>query len=957
MNTLKKMSAFVLAFMLIFSMCMVSVSAAETEASTATVLYVKPGSNWVQSSPRYAMYLFNSKENTWVDMTDEDGDGYYEAEVPAGDWTSVIFCRMNPAKKDNNWNNKWNQTSDLAIPTDSNCYLVKDGTWDKGGGEWVTYVPGEEPSTAETEPTEAPSYKYTVAGDAGLCGVAWTPASEKNALTDEDGDGVYEITYKDVPAGTYSFKVTDGTWNNSWGVGTGNYSINLNDTADVTIKFTEATKKIEVECSALGDFVLKHMTVVGDEGLVGAKWDPKAEEGVMTETEDGIWSITFKNVAAGEYEYKFLANDNYTYNWTVEGYFNSSENSIIKVDNDGADVTLTIDVSAYDFSAKKGSVKATATVAGGTVDPTESTDPTEPTESQPVTVPADQDFYLFGTINGKNYGCEEDWESLGDYKFVDGKLSVTFDTVSYVAVKTGDNAGWYMTDGWQGITKSVTLYSTSVLGEDANKLIVPAGKVDFTLTANDDGTLTLSYESENEPEIPTEPATDPTAETDPTESTAAPATKDYYLFGTINGANYGCEDDWKTIGDYKFVDGKLSTTFDTVSYVAVKTGDNAGWYMTDGWQGITKSVTLYSTSKLGEDANKLIVPAGKVDFTLVENADGTLKLSYESENEPEIPTEEPTTEEPTTAEPTTAPATQPTTAAPSDVPSDGYYVYGDNIKLKLTTVGTDKVGGTIALQKGSYTFKLDNYGTLLGYGKSFTDTTNGLTFNKKFKSSATLVATGGTYTFQVNTKTNTLVVKYDKNLPNEYLIGDLNTILSPVNGKPIAVGSTYLAEGTYKFKLSAGAVAYGYNKVINDTTNGASLTLNSKYSSYLTLNATGGTYTFTLNTKTKKLVVGYVPAKDEKADDVHVSGDINLVLDDKGGESNVANGTVKLGEGTYSFKIYNYGTAYTTGAKIVDSGTKNLKSSYTANATLIATGGTYTFSFNKTTGALTVTKK
>ena len=61
MNTLKKMSAFVLAFMLIFSMCMVSVSAAETEASTATVLYVKPGSNWVQSSPRYAMYLFNSK--------------------------------------------------------------------------------------------------------------------------------------------------------------------------------------------------------------------------------------------------------------------------------------------------------------------------------------------------------------------------------------------------------------------------------------------------------------------------------------------------------------------------------------------------------------------------------------------------------------------------------------------------------------------------------------------------------------------------------------------------------------------------------------------------------------------------------------------------------------------------------------------------------------------------------
>ena len=359
-----------------------------------------------------------------------------------------------------------------------------------------------------------------------------------------------------------------------------------------------------------------------------------------------------------------------------------------------------------------------------------------------------------------------------------------------------------------------------------------------------------------------------------------------------------------------------------------------------------------------DSANKVAGAAFTAKAVLVQGEEPTTAPQPTTATQPTTVTQPTTATQPAT-QPTTAtqPATQPTTVAPSDVPTDGYYVYGDNIKLKLTAIGIDKVGGTIALQKGTYTFKLDNYGTLLGYSKTFTDTTTGLTFNKKFNGSTTLIATGGTYTFQVNTKTNALVVKYNKNLPNEYLIGDLNTILSPVNGKPIAVGSTYLAEGTYKFKLSAGAVAYGYNKVINDTTNGASLTLNSKYSSYLTLNATGGTYTFTLNTKTKKLVVGYVPAKDEKADDVHVSGDINLVLDDKGGESNVAKGTVKLGEGTYSFKIYNYGTAYTIGEKIVDSGVKNLKSSYTSNVTLIASGGTYTFNFNKTTGALTVTKK
>lgn len=361
---------------------------------------------------------------------------------------------------------------------------------------------------------------------------------------------------------------------------------------------------------------------------------------------------------------------------------------------------------------------------------------------------------------------------------------------------------------------------------------------------------------------------------------------------------------------------------------------------------------------IDNSANKVAGAAFTAKAVLVQREEPTTAPQPTTATQPTTVTQPTTATQPAT-QPTTAtqPATQPTTVAPSDVPTDGYYVYGDNIKLKLTSIGTDKVSGKIALQKGTYTFKLDNYGTLLGYSKTFTDTTKGLTFNKKFNSSATLVATGGTYTFQVNTKTNTLVVKYDNNLPNDYLIGDLNTILSPVKGRTIAVGSTYLAAGTYKFKLSSGDVVYGYNKVINNTTNGNSLSLNSKYSSYLTLNATGGTYTFTLNTKTKKLVVGYVPAKDEKADDVHVSGDINLVLDDKGGESNVAKGTVKLSEGTYSFKVYNYGTAYTIGSKIVDSGAKTLKSSYSANVTLIASGGTYTFSFDKTTGALKVSNK
>lgn len=46
---------------------------------------------------------------------------------------------MNPNATANNWSNKWNQTADLTVPTDgTNCYTVKEGTWDNGEGTWST---------------------------------------------------------------------------------------------------------------------------------------------------------------------------------------------------------------------------------------------------------------------------------------------------------------------------------------------------------------------------------------------------------------------------------------------------------------------------------------------------------------------------------------------------------------------------------------------------------------------------------------------------------------------------------------------------------------------------------------------------------------------------------------------------------------------------------------------------
>ena len=197
----------------------------------------------------------------------------------------------------------------------------------------------------------------------------------------------------------------------------------------------------------------------------------------------------------------------------------------------------------------------------------------------------------------------------------------------------------------------------------AGQPYAPATEPDTTVATEPETTATVPETTAIVPEttaiVPeTTEAIETTVATEP-ETTNPPLSKDYYLFGYINGANYGCEEDYENLGDYKFVDGKVTVNFDQTSYVGVKTPDNE-WFMTDGWQGAVTEVTLYNASGLGVTADKLMIPAGESVLTLVENADGTLTLSYELISEPvTTPTE-------------ATQATEPTTTAP---PADTYTFY------------------------------------------------------------------------------------------------------------------------------------------------------------------------------------------------------------------------------------------------------------------------------------------
>lgn len=113
---------------------------AHFEPIPPTTVYLKPNSNWKQASARFAIYCWNSSGNKWFDMTKIDCDGnYYTVEIP-GEYSEFKFVRMNPATNTNNWENKWNETGDLNVPTDDKVLFTVDNTndWNGATTTWST---------------------------------------------------------------------------------------------------------------------------------------------------------------------------------------------------------------------------------------------------------------------------------------------------------------------------------------------------------------------------------------------------------------------------------------------------------------------------------------------------------------------------------------------------------------------------------------------------------------------------------------------------------------------------------------------------------------------------------------------------------------------------------------------------------------------------------------------------
>lgn len=132
-----------------------------SEGGEINKLYLVPSPDWASANAWFAAYFFEGDaKNRWVKM-EKSGDKYV-CDKPSG-YSTVILCRMNPAKTALSWDSKWNQTGDLLIPTDKDTFEVDVATqWDETTKKWLdtlsgTYSGGGLKGTVEFETIVVPA--------------------------------------------------------------------------------------------------------------------------------------------------------------------------------------------------------------------------------------------------------------------------------------------------------------------------------------------------------------------------------------------------------------------------------------------------------------------------------------------------------------------------------------------------------------------------------------------------------------------------------------------------------------------------------------------------------------------------------------------------------------------------------------------------------------------------------
>lgn len=259
MKSLRKVLFSLVVFLMVFlGVCAVA------SADDGETIYFTPNSNWTTDNARFAIYTWDADGvYQWIDMTDSDGNGVYEAVLPAG-YTNLIFCRLDPGEEHNGWSTTWNQTDDLKYDGKNNHYTLASGAWNKGEGSWSVYDGSACAHTYDDNGicTKCAEELYLIIagnvmkkdgeyrqGDNSTLFVSeWDVSDENNRMFYDEESGCYLKIYENVAKGEYHFKVAENkSWDISYGKDGENCYLNVEqDGSTVVITFKDGN----ITCAA-----------------------------------------------------------------------------------------------------------------------------------------------------------------------------------------------------------------------------------------------------------------------------------------------------------------------------------------------------------------------------------------------------------------------------------------------------------------------------------------------------------------------------------------------------------------------------------------------------------------------------------------------------------------------------------------------------------------------------------
>ena len=156
----------------------------------ARVIYLVPN-DWRSDGAALFVHSWGGGSDIAGKMIQES-DNLYKFEI--GSNTNCLFVRQSPDLGDQiNWDQKWNQTADLAIPADKNCYTITG--WGDSDGSWSVYTSGGTDPNPNPNPNPNPDgklvYSVTVPAGTNACYIA----GEMNAWSHTEMNKVDDTHY------------------------------------------------------------------------------------------------------------------------------------------------------------------------------------------------------------------------------------------------------------------------------------------------------------------------------------------------------------------------------------------------------------------------------------------------------------------------------------------------------------------------------------------------------------------------------------------------------------------------------------------------------------------------------------------------------------------------------------------------------------------------------------------